>query len=257
MKDTGRILSVAFRSAKAALFRLTAHHHSASFAERKATLAFAERKATLAVLPALVLLIASGCRQEMAEQPYYRPLAPSRFFDNRMSARDLVPGTVARGDLQGEPELATGIRGEAYAAEGIGLPVARTDLDQKPYVKEFPFPVTEAVLARGRQRYNIYCIVCHGPLGYGDGIVVQRGFTQPPSYHTERLREAPPGYFVDVIARGYGSMPDYATHVPPADRWAIAAYLRALQFSQHAPLDELPEAVKQRLLRGEDDHAQR
>ncbi|MEN6496301.1 MAG: cytochrome c [Thermoguttaceae bacterium] len=210
-----------------------------------------------AVVSAMVLLSCAACRQQMADQPYYRPLEPSRFFDNRMSARGLVPGTVARGDRQAEPELATGIRGDAYEVERIRLPVARTDLDQKPYVKEFPFPVTEAVLARGRQRYNIYCIVCHGPLGYGDGIVVQRGFTRPPSYHTERLRKAPPGYFVDVIARGFGSMPDYATPVPPADRWAIAAYLRALQFSQHAPLEELPEEVKQRLLQGEDNRARR
>ena len=103
-----------------------------------------------------------------------------------------------------------------------------------------PFPVTAEVLARGQQRFNIYCSPCHGEVGDGNGMIVQRGFKHPPSYHIERLRKAPIGYFFDVMTNGYGAMPDYAQQVPPADRWAIAAYIRALQLSQHATEADVP-----------------
>jgi mono/diheme cytochrome c family protein len=187
-------------------------------------------------LPALLLLLwCAGCQQEMAEQPSCRPLAPSTFYDDGQSARPLVQGTVPRGEMGSSPS-------------GVSLVVARTDLAQKPYVDAFPLPVTRETLDRGRERYAIYCALCHGPLGYGDGVVVQRGFTRPPVYHDDRLRSAPAGYFFDVITHGYGSMPDYAAQVPPRDRWAIVAYLRALQFSQYAPVDELPEPVRKAAL---------
>ncbi len=203
-----------------------------------------------ATLVALVALSCAACQQEMAEQPSYRPLKPSEFFPDGLSARPLVEGTVARGDARLDRQFYTGLRapepGEASveAGAGISLPLARTALAEKPYVAAFPFPVTRAVLDRGRERFTIYCAVCHGPLGHGDGIVVQRGFTEPPTYHSDRLRSAPVGYFFDVITHGYGSMPDYAPQVPPRDRWAIVSYLRALQLSQHAPLAELPESAR-------------
>ena len=187
----------------------------------------------------------------MGEQPSYRPLKPSKFFADGQSARPLVPGTVARGELRLDRQLYTGEWGPAeggrdieQSSGGLSLPVARTALAEKPYVDAFPFPVTRQVLDRGKERFTIYCSVCHGPLGYGDGVVVERGFTKPPSYHEDRLRAAPAGYFFDVITHGYGSMPDYAAQVPPKDRWAIVAYLRAIQLSQHATLAELPESAR-------------
>ncbi len=187
----------------------------------------------------------------MAEQPSCRPLAPSEFYADGQSARPLVAGTVPRGESQLDRALATGERspGEGgspagSSSGGVSLVVARTALAEKPYVDAFPLPVTREVLDRGRERYGIFCSVCHGPLGQGEGVVVERGFTQPPTYHDDRLRSAPVGYFFDVITHGYGSMPDYAAQIPPRDRWAIVAYLRVLQLSQHAPVDELPEPLR-------------
>jgi mono/diheme cytochrome c family protein len=202
----------------------------------------------------LVLLAAGllpACQQEMAKQPAYRPLEPSAFFADGRSARPLVPGTVARGQLRTDNHLFTGKRGPteevaratAVIGSGGGGPfsVLAVALAERPYVDTFPFPVTREVLERGRQRFTIFCAVCHGPLGQGNGIVVQRGFTPPPSYHTDRLRTAPVGYFYDVVTNGFGSMPDHSAQIPPRDRWAIVAYIRVLQLSQHAPLAELPD----------------
>jgi len=190
----------------------------------------------------------------MAKQPSHRPLEPSEFFADGRSARPLVEGTVARGHLRTDTQLFTGRRGPAAEAtraaavigaggEGL-LPAVAAALAEQPYVDHFPVPITRRVLERGRARFTIFCAVCHGASGYGDGIVVQRGFTRPPSYHTDRLRSAPVGYFYEVITHGFGSMPDYAEQVPPRDRWAIVAYLRALQLSQHAPLKDLPDAQR-------------
>jgi len=197
----------------------------------------------------------AGCQQKMAEQPSCRPLKPSEFYADGQSARPLVVGTVARGQLRLDRQFFTGELGPAQGGSpmdlsdgGVSLPVARTALDEKPYANTFPFSVTREILDRGRERFTIYCSVCHGSLGNGDGVVVQRGFTQPPTYHSDRLRSAPPGYFFDVISHGYGSMPDYAAELQPQDRWAIVAYLRVLQYSQHAPLDELPEGVRKEAL---------
>lgn len=166
-------------------------------------------------------LFALGCQQQMANQPRYDPLEASDFFADGRSARPLVEGTVARGHLRLDEHFYTGkINGQ----------LATT----------FPFPVTPAVLDRGQERFNIYCTPCHDRLGTGLGMVVRRGYRQPPSYHIERLRSAPAGHFFDVMTRGFGAMPDYAAQIPPRDRWAIAAYIRALQLSQSATLDDVP-----------------
>lgn len=175
----------------------------------------------LAALAALALG-AAGCRQEMHDQPRYTALQPSSFFGDGRSARPLPEGTVARGQLLEDTAFTTG--------RGPG----------GQFVREFPFPITLEVLERGRERYNVYCSVCHDQVGNGQGMIVRRGYRQPPSYHIERLRTAPAGHFFDVITNGFGAMPNYAVEVAPADRWAITAYIRALQRSQHATLDDVP-----------------
>lgn len=167
------------------------------------------------------LLLLAGCRSDMQQQPYYRPLRESDFFADKRSARPLVEGTVARGDLRADTYFYTGKIGK----------------DDGDYM---PFPVTEQVLARGQQRFNIYCSPCHGEAGDGNGMIVQRGLKRPPSYHNERLRKAPIGYFFDVMTNGFGAMLDYSQQVTPEDRWAIAAYIRALQLSQGATRADVP-----------------
>jgi mono/diheme cytochrome c family protein len=165
--------------------------------------------------------MAAGCRQDMHDAPRYEPLEASTFFADGRSARSPVVNTVARGTLREDEHLYQGtIDGQL------------TDL--------FPMPVTAALMARGRERYNIYCTPCHGRTGQGNGMIVQRGFRAPPSFHEERLRNAPAGYYVNVETNGFGAMSDYAAQVPVADRWAIAAYIRALQFSQRATIDDVP-----------------
>lgn len=165
----------------------------------------------------------------MADQPKYQPLQASTFFEDGRASRPRVPGTVARGQLRADEALYTGSTGGKL-------------------VDTFPFPVTPAVLQRGRERYNIFCAPCHDQVGTGRGMIVQRGFQPPPSFHIERLREAPVGYFFTVITNGFGAMYDYADRIPPRDRWAIIAYIRALQLSQHATLADVPAEERQRLL---------
>ena len=162
-----------------------------------------------------------ACRLDMHDQPRYKPLAKSDFFDDQRAARPLVPGTVARGHLQEDPVFDTGKAGTEFT------PV-------------LPMPVTMDLLRRGQLQFQAYCSPCHGRTGRGDGMVVQRGFKKPPSFHVDRLRQTPVGYFYDVITNGFGAMSDYAAQVPPRDRWAIVAYVRALQLSQHAPIDDVP-----------------
>ena len=170
---------------------------------------------------AVATLALAGCRQDMHDQPRYEPLERSAFFADQRASRPPVPGTVAQGELREDDHLYTGkINGELAGS--------------------FPFAVTRDVLLRGRERYNIFCSPCHGGLGDGAGVIVQRGFKRPPSLHGQRLREAPAGHFFDVITRGFGAMTDYASRVPVRDRWAIAAYIRALQFSQNATLADVP-----------------
>jgi len=169
-----------------------------------------------------------GCRLDMHVQPKYKPLDPSNFFDDGRSARPEVPGTVAHGHLRADDFLFTGkVNGEPADA--------------------FPFPVTREVLERGRERYNIYCSPCHDYTGSGRGMVVQRGFPPPPSYHLERLVKAPAGHFFEVMTNGYGAMYSYASRVTPEDRWAIVAYIRALQLSQHATLEDVPPQEREHL----------
>jgi len=203
---------------------------------------------------ALIFLLALlGCQQKMADQPSYKRLAPCGFFEDGCSQRPSVPGAVARGQLQTDVALWTGRRaGKSGEPLGIATPTVVQPQPDTPeaaklqkaqydqFVETFPFPITEAVLERGRQRYAIYCVVCHDPIGTGQGKIVERGYTAPPSYHIERLRNVPAGYLFAVISEGYGSMPSYAAQIPPRDRWAITGYLRALQASQHFAAKDFP-----------------
>jgi mono/diheme cytochrome c family protein len=169
----------------------------------------------------LFAVLLAGCRLDMHVQPRMNPLAKSDFFADQRSARPLVPGTVARGDLRADTYFYTGKIGDTPG-------------------DFMPFPINQEVLARGRERFNIYCTPCHSRLGDGNGVIPQRGFRRPPSYHIERLRRAPLGYFFDVMTNGFGAMPDYSSQVQPSDRWAIVAYIRALQLSQNATKAEVP-----------------
>jgi mono/diheme cytochrome c family protein len=178
-------------------------------------------RASIAALAVVLCSLLTACRQDMHNQPKYRGLRPSTFFADGSSARPLVEGTVARGTLQDDEAFFTG----------------KVD---KVTVKELPFPIDEAVLNRGQERFNIYCSPCHDRTGRGNGMVVRRGYRQPPSYHIERLRQADVGYFFDVITNGFGVMPDYKAQIAPRDRWAIVAYIRALQLSQHAAASDVP-----------------
>ncbi len=178
----------------------------------------------------LGLCTLTACRPDMFNQPKSKPLGASDFFPDRAASRPLPPHTVARGHLDEDTVFFTGMIG--------------TNL-----VETLPMPVTLALLERGQARFDIYCAVCHGQTGQGNGMVVQRGFPPPPSYHIDRLRTAPIGHFYDVITHGYGIMFSYASRVEPADRWAIAAYIRALQLSRHATLEDVPVAERAALQR--------
>jgi hypothetical protein len=157
----------------------------------------------------------------MHNQPKYRPLRATTFFADGSSARPLVEGTVARGTLQEDAVFFTGKVGNTP-------------------VRELPIAVDQHALDRGEERYNIFCSPCHDATGTGRGMVVQRGYRQPPSFHDERLRIADAGYFFDVMTNGFGVMPDYKVQIPARDRWAIVAYIRALQLSQHAATSDVP-----------------
>jgi mono/diheme cytochrome c family protein len=187
-------------------------------------------RAAVVLVVALSALLAAGCSdkgsyQLMAAQPRYEPLEAGP-RDGLGVARHPPAGTVARGHLQLDALLYTGMA------------------DGQPAVI-LPFPASRAVLARGHERFNIYCAPCHGEDGYGRGPIVQRGFSPPPSLHADRLRQAPVGHIFRVATLGYGAMPEYAKQTTPEDRWAIAAYVRALQLSQHASIADIPDALRQ------------
>ena len=167
------------------------------------------------------LLVLAGCRQDMHNQPRYKPLAASEFFDDGRSARPVVEGTVARGRLR--------IDKARYTGKVDGMDVS-----------EFPFPITKAEVLRGQERFNIYCSPCHSRIGDGNGMVVRRGFRQAASYHTDKLRKAPVGHFFDVMTNGFGAMPSYGSRIEPDDRWRIAAYIRVLQLSENARIEDAP-----------------
>ena len=180
---------------------------------------FELRRASLAVIA--VLLFAAGCRQDMHDTPRYEAFEASPTFADNRASRTAPAGTVARGWLRDDEAL--------YTGKVNGVPV-----------EQFPFAIGRAELERGQQRYNIYCTPCHGRLGDGQGMVVQRGLRQAASYHQDRLRQEKLGYFYDVITNGFGAMQGYAEQIPVRDRWLIVAYVRTLQLSQHASVDDVP-----------------
>jgi|SRR5208283_1741103 len=182
---------------------------------------------------ALLLLAAcgiAGCdntlRQDMANQPRENPLAPSTFFDDGRSERPIIENTVARGSIVDD------------------------SLYEPKDSNTFPLPLTKELLERGKERYEIFCTPCHGLQGDGQGMVAMRGMKHPPSYHQERLRAEPNGYYFDVVTNGFGAMYGYASQIPPRDRWAIIAYVRALQLSRNAPVGELPAELREKLMAG-------
>lgn len=204
----------------------------------------------------LALFLHPGCvYQKMDNQPKYKPYRPSTFFEDGQSERPLVPGTVARGQLREDVPFYTGkVGGNRPPATGTpsNNPLAgNANVPQGVHdpndVTTLPIPVTQAVLRRGQERYNIFCSPCHSRVGDGQGMVVRRGFRAPPSFHTDTLRNAPVGHFFDAITNGFGAMPSYADQIPARDRWAIVAYIRALQYSQAAPLADVPPDKRDQL----------
>jgi len=171
-------------------------------------------------------LISTACRQDMHNQPRYKPFAATTFFGDGRSERPIIEDTVARGQLQVDQARYTG-------------KVNGKDIDF------FPIQITQADVQRGHERFNIYCSPCHGRLGDGHGMIPTRGLRQPPSYHDERLRNAAVGHFFDVMTNGYGAMYSYASRVAVDDRWRIAAYIRALQLSQNPPAALAAQVMRQ------------
>ncbi len=203
------------------------------------------RSAFCLLLAAHCLLLTVSCRQDMQNQPKAKPYRASAFFKDGQSSRPIVPGTVPRGWLRADTEFYTGKKsktlGTAIPAGTGSAPVraqngpagaTQTTAVYPDDVDTFPFPITPDILKHGKERFEIFCSVCHGMTGNADGMVVRRGFRKPPSYHEQRLREAPVGHFFDVMTNGWGVMPSYASQIPAQDRWAIIAYIRALQLSQ-------------------------
>lgn len=189
----------------------------------------------LFILP-FALLSACGIRQDMQDQPRYKAYKKSDFFADGKGSREKVDGTIARGQLNENKGFYTGKVDNPNPNAQVETTTdssGNTLVSSFPNaISEFPLPVTKELIDRGQERYNIYCIVCHGPVGNGDGMIVRRGFSKPPTYHDDRLRNAPVGHFFDVITNGWGKMNGYAYSVQPADRWAIVAYIRALQVAQ-------------------------
>jgi cytochrome c553 len=177
---------------------------------------------------AVVLLALSGCRLDMHIQPKYLPDQATTFFHDGRSERPVVPGTIARGELRIDELMFTGKENGQES-------------------NRFPFPITRGDLERGREQYNIFCTPCHGYTGNGNGMIVQRGFSQPPSYHIQRLRDAPVGHFFGVMTNGFGAMYSYGSRISPEDRWRIAAYIRALQMSQNATIQDVPAGERANL----------
>jgi mono/diheme cytochrome c family protein len=175
----------------------------------------------VAFLALCATLVLAACGENMSANSRLKVYEPSAFYPDAQSARPVISGTVALGLLQADELLYTGKQGGQDATQ-------------------FPFPVTRAMLERGQLRFNIYCSPCHGLLGDGNGMIVQRGLSAPPTFHQQRLRDAPAGHFFDVITNGFGRMYSYAARVTPEDRWAIIAYIRALQLSQNATIADVP-----------------
>lgn len=178
----------------------------------------------------LLWVAGAGCRQEMYNQPKMKPQEESAFFPDKLSTRPQVAGTVARGQLHEDDHFYRGkIDGE--------------------YAKTFPFEIEMSDMERGRERFDIFCSPCHGRTAMGNGMIVQHGYRKPPSLHAKRARNLEVGYIFDVISNGYATMPSYADRIPPADRWRIIAYIRALQRSRNVRIDEIPARERERLTR--------
>ncbi len=176
----------------------------------------------------VAMLFLAGCHN-MENQPKVRALAKSKFFKDGISARPLVPGTIPLGFLRADEHLYTGkVQGR--------------------FVKSYPFPITKDVLLKGKERFNIFCAVCHNQTGTGDGMIVRRGFKKPPSYHEQRLRDIPVGYLFDVITNGFGDMPRASAELTPEERWAVVAYIRTLQLSQNIPFESLTESEQKKII---------
>jgi hypothetical protein len=171
----------------------------------------------------VVCLLLAGCVQDMADQPKYEPLEAVDAAVSDTLSRPVLEGTIARGELRLDEHFYTGRVADKF-------------------VETFPQAVTEEMLFRGQERYDIFCALCHDRTGSGQGTIVRRGFARPPSYHSDRLRTVAAGHLFDVITNGFGRMPDHAAQIPPEDRWAIVAYIRALQLSQNASGDDLTKA---------------
>ncbi len=185
-------------------------------------------RARLAAIALLTLAAAAGCRRDMQDMPRYKPLAESRFFADQRSARPTPAGAIARDALDDTDAVHTG--------EQNGV-----------FLNQIPVKVDKPLLDRGEERYNIFCTPCHGMLGDGQGMVERRGFKWPADLNSDRIRNAPPGYLFQVISNGYGAMPDYKDQIPVNDRWAIIAYLRALELSRGAIIDQLPANLRSKL----------
>ncbi len=176
----------------------------------------------------LLAILSTGCHRDMRDQPRYEAQEASSFFQNGQADRPIVVGTIARGQLDADDEVHTG-KVDGRFSQQIPISIGRTQLE------------------RGQERFNIYCSPCHAPTGRGDGIIVQRGFPKPPSFHQDRLRRAPAGHFFDVITYGFGAMPRHAVQIDVRDRWAIVAYIKALQLSQNATLKDVPAKIQEQL----------
>jgi mono/diheme cytochrome c family protein len=181
----------------------------------------------------------AACRQDMQDQPKMKPFRATSFFPDGLSSRPPVEGTVPRGFLRSDVEFFTGKKVKTGTSQPTSATAANPFADD---VDVLPIPVTQDVLTTGRQRYDIFCAVCHGLTGYGDGMVVRRGFRRAASFHDDRLRQAPVGHFFDAITNGWGAMPSYAPQIPVQERWAIVAYIRALQLSQKDVQQAAPSA---------------
>lgn len=208
-------------------FRATHHRPSESPSGRRETGAGLHRRTGIAIVLGTVLL-AGGCHDDMYNQVKHEPLEPSPFFADGRSSRPLEPGVIPRGTLVADDAVATG-------------------KSENAFVTELPVELTRELLDRGHERFNIFCTPCHGFVGSGDGIVVERGFRRPPSYHTDRLRGVPDGQIFDVITHGFGAMPSLRERISVRDRWAIVAYVRTLQLSQAASVSDLTPEEQTRL----------
>ncbi len=202
-------------------------------------------RVSVVVMLITACFLAAGCRRDMQDQPRMKPFRASTFFRNGVSSRPPVPGTVPRGFLRADKEFFTGKKSGAQTAAPAGQQPATqpspsatgaaSPQGAAAYpddVEVFPIAITENVIKRGKERYEVFCSACHGLTGYGDGMIVRRGFRRAASFHSDALRQAPVGHYFDAITNGWGAMPSYATQIPVQDRWAIVAYIRALQLSQ-------------------------